>query len=107
MRRFPVVLLVIFAALAVVACGGSGSSTSAKQKQLDEMAESYPEVMEAAAGSTALLDLSEGRLAGARAELAKACPDTPPDEAMEHLREIQQAHGSREEIETELAEDLC
>ncbi len=106
-RLIAVAVAMLLAALGLVACGGSGSSTSAKQKELHELAESLPEERQVAERSMALVDLSNGEVAAARAALAEGCPDTPPDESMEHLREIQQqTHGSREDLEAELA-DLC
>jgi hypothetical protein len=89
--------------------GESGGSTdSPAQEHLDELAESYPELRESAFASAALLKLTEGDAAGAQAELAEACPDTAPAEAMEHLEAIQQAGAATgKELEAELAEDLC
>lgn len=105
MMRIVVAVAVVVAALGLVACGG-GSSTSAKQQHLNELADEAPGLSQTVAASAALLDLSNGDTAGAEAELAEACPDTDPSETLEHLEEVRQAQGSREELEAEL-KDLC
>jgi hypothetical protein len=48
MKRIAIAAALILAALGLVACGGSSSSTSAKQQHLHELAERYPEEKEAA-----------------------------------------------------------
>jgi uncharacterized protein HemY len=113
------VAAVIVAALGLVACGGSGSSTSAKQEHLNELAEAAPEEMQAVDLSLALVAIQSGDEAGARADLAKACPGTSPDDALEHLKEVaKNVQGSeevghlsaklqREYIENELARNVC
>jgi hypothetical protein len=119
MKRIAIAVAVIVAALGLVACGGGGSDESPKQQHLDELAESTPEATQQVERSLALVAIEAGDVAGARADLAKGCPDTPPDEAMEHLREIQTSlrignevgglgsKASRELIDAELREHLC